>query len=109
MKCCSKIEYDCFYLTKNNINDFIKWVNQFYNVRKYKLLHDDTLVIMADYYNDSNEPNNCDNNNNNDFDDDFEGYENILYFEFDRWYIYRNGSFYDYTNDFFRKLYLIIG
>lgn len=112
MKCCSKIEYDCNYLSNNSINEFVKWVKQFYNIGRYKLLDNDTLIIMANSYkncyDNSNDDNGNDDDNKENVSDDFDGYEYTFYFDLDRWYVYRNESFYDYDNNTFRELYLII-
>lgn len=36
MKCRSKLKYDCFYLTKDNIEEFIKWFSKYNIVNTYK-------------------------------------------------------------------------
>lgn len=83
MKCVLREieEFECFYLTENNIDDFIKWLNKNSNSNyKYEYL------------------------------DSYEDYIKIYYeelsFDLDlnKWYVWKD-SLYDYDEDVFNQIY----
>lgn len=87
MKCVIKDtkEYEYFCLTKNNIKKFIKWLNKISEFKyKYIYYNKDENLIELEYEN------------------------NIYNFEINRYYVYKNGTLFDYDKEIFYKLYKII-
>ena len=95
MKCTSKKEYDCFYLDKNNIDDFMKMykakINN--NVVSYKYDDDNGNSCVVIKINDEY----CG--------DDIDFYE--LYYDVNRWYVLKDGDLFDYSNDMFKEMYAV--
>ena len=49
MKCRSKLRYDCFYLTKDNIEEFLEWFSKYNIVNTYKKCNDylEYVVVLV--------------------------------------------------------------
>lgn len=45
MKCKSRTEYDCFYLDKSNIEEFVEWI-KFFNFNILILLVQIIMIII---------------------------------------------------------------
>lgn len=76
-------EYNCFYLTKENIEEFIKWIKQYkaifdYNIDDYSV---NVFTYNADHFTDS------------------------IIFKYNNWYVYRNYGFYGYSIEEFKNEY----
>lgn len=91
MKCTSKIEYDCFFLYKNNIEEFIEWINnKFTKVYNY-IIYDDFLIMSFE------DPN---------YDEEiFDEELNNLKCYYNRWYVIKHGDLFDYDAKYFIKQY----
>lgn len=83
MKCVLREtkEFECFYLTENNIDEFIKWLNKNSNSNcKYEYL--DWYKNYIKIY-----------------------YEKLSFdLDLNRWYVWKD-SLYDYDEDVFNKIY----
>lgn len=89
MICVSKTKYECIYLDKSNVDEFIEWIGKYYeecSIRSSQSEHYLYLNII-------------------DKDDYSENYE----FTFGRWYVYKNGVFYDYSDKVFKEKYDVVG
>lgn len=93
MKCTSKKEYECLYLDKNNIDEFVKWfkakINN--NVVSYKYDEDDNdycYVVIA-------------------INDEYCEGDVDLYYDVNRWYVLKNGDLFDYSCEMFREMYAV--
>ena len=80
MKCRSRTEYDCFYLSKSNIEEFVEWVKSF-----------NFNIISTD-----------------DYDNYLEVIGYTFEFYYNRWYVYKDGQLFDYDPEYFLKHYSLI-
>ena len=91
MKCNSRTEYDCCFLSKSNIEEFVEWfeynVNEIYD---YNVSDKFLNISIAPY--DKN------------FDEDLDSF--IL--DYNRWYMTKNGQLFDYDPEYFLKHYTLI-
>lgn len=104
MKCCSKQEYDCFYLDKYNIDDFVKWFKAKINNNVVSYRYD-----KDEYFNTGNNDNaavdiNCAVITIND--EYCEG-DVDFYYDINRWYVLKDGDLLDYSYDMFKKMYAV--
>lgn len=83
MKCRSKLRYDCFYLTKDNIEEFLEWFSKYNIVNTYKKCNDYLEVCCG-------------------FGDD--GYE----FYYNHWQMFKDGSFYECSDGIFKIAYELV-
>ena len=92
MKCTSKIEYDCFFLYENNIEEFIEWINnKFTKVYNY-IIYDDFLIMSFEDPNDYDEEI---------FDEELNNFKCY----YNRWYVIKHGDLFDYDAKYFIKQY----
>ena len=91
MKCTSKIEYDCCYLSKYNIEEFIEWFKKFNDVYDYNVYDAYLRIITGDP-------------EEEDFDEELDNYS----FNYNIWCMFRDGSIYSYEPEYFLKNYTII-
>lgn len=91
MKCMNRIEYDCCYLNKYNIEEFIELFKNFNNVYSYSI-YDEFLHITIK------------NPEEEDFDEILDNYD----FSYNRWYVFKNGNIFDYDPEYFMKHYTLI-
>lgn len=90
MKCRKKKGYDCFYLTKDNTDEFLKWINNLGIKQKYNYMEDyDTYLFVATEKLDEN-------------------YDYNHEFWYDYWYVFRDGSFYMYSDEMFKSVYDLV-
>lgn len=92
MKCTSKTEYDCFFLYKNNVEEFIEWINnKFTKVYNY-IIYDDFLIMSFEDPDDSDEEI---------FDEELNNFKCY----YNRWYVIKHGDLFDYDAEYFIKQY----
>ena len=91
MKCTSKIEYDCCYLSKYNIEEFIEWFKKFNNVYDYNVYDEYLRITIGDP-------------EEEDFDEELDNYS----FNYNIWCMFRDGSIYSYEPEYFLKNYNVI-
>lgn len=90
MKCIR--EYECCYLDKSNIEEFIEWFKEnFDDVYNYI----SGIFYLSIFTKDPN-------------DDDFDEDLNEYFLVYDRWYIIKDNSLYDYNKKYFLKHYNVI-
>ncbi len=84
MKCTSKAEYDCYYLSIDNIEKFIEWISKYTIVSDYKNLNGYLLIHLEDtiFY--------------------------VFKLGYNRWYVFKNKRFYGYSSEYFFKHYNVI-
>lgn len=88
MTCVSKTKYECIYLDKN-IDEFIEWIGKFNKESSIRSSQSEHYLYL----------------NIIDKDNYSENYE----FTFGRWYVYKNGAFYDYSDKVFKEKYDVVG
>lgn len=105
MKCRKKKGYDCFYLTKDNTNEFLKWINNLDLKQKYNYMEDcDTYLFVAteklgeDYDYMSLLLSSINDENH------YYNHE----FWYDYWHVFRDGSFYMYSDEMFKSVYDLV-
>ena len=88
MKCRKKKGYDCFYLTKDNVKEFLEWFGKYNTVHSYNNC-DDYLDVCIGY---------------------IDNEEDVFKFDYNSWQIFNDndGLFYEYNDKTFNKLYEII-
>lgn len=89
MKCTSKIEYDCFYLDKNNVNEFLMWIDEnFLDDYCYKI-YDKFIAIQFGSI---------------EFDDELDSYQ----YYYNRWYVIKDMNLFSYNPQLFLERYDLI-
>lgn len=89
MKCTSKTEYDCFYLDKNNIDEFLMWIDEhFPNNYCYKI-YDKFIAIQFGSI---------------EFDDELYSYQ----YYYNRWYVIKDMNLFSYNPQLFLERYDLI-
>lgn len=89
MKCTSKTEYDCFYLDKNNIDEFLMWIDEhFPNNYCYKI-YDKFIAIQFGSI---------------EFDDELDSYQ----YYYNRWYVIKDMNLFSYNPELFLERYDLI-
>lgn len=86
MKCRKKKGYDCFYLTRDNVKEFLEWFGKYNTVHSYNNC-DDYLEVCIGY---------------------IDNEEDVFEFGYDSWQVFNDGSFYEYINGIFNKMYEIV-
>ena len=89
MKCRKKKGYDCFYLTRDNINEFLNWFNNLGLRYKYDYIKDyENYLFLATKH---------DEEHYNDFE-----------FYYDYWYVFNGIQFLSYNDNIFKKIYDLV-
>lgn len=88
MKCTSKTEYDCFYLDKNNVDEFLMWIDEHFPDNYCYKIYDKFITIQFG----SIEFDNLDSHQ--------------CYYN--RWYVIKNWNLLDYDPEIFLKKYNLI-
>lgn len=85
MKCISKFinKYECFYLTKESVNEFISWINN----------------VTCMHYEIKNKTHDCINVCDNSY-----GFYEFKFY-FGEWAVYKDNSIFTYTDKEFNRLY----
>lgn len=87
MKCTSKVEYECLYLDRDNVEEFIDWFKSLNNIYDYTF-NDEYLDIVA----------------YGKIDEEYDHYK----FNYDQWYVFKNGIFYSYNPKYFVRCYNVV-
>lgn len=103
MKCTSKRKYNCFYLTKYNINDFVKWLKEINFFRG----NDISVKKIKNTNYEEDEFNYSDVLLLEEYVADIE-YTEEYHFIFNKWYVYEHGGLYDYHNNQFKEKYDLV-
>ena len=85
MKCSRKERYECFYLTRDNVKEFLNWFGKYKPIDTYNNCDDYISIIIG-----------------------FVDNEYSYKFYYDHWQVFKDGSFYEYINGIFNKMYEIV-
>lgn len=103
MKCRHRTEYDCFYLTKDNVDKFIEWFKRhvtFFNYKYFKPCEDEDVYEYL--YAATRDPDSIDSND--DFEENFE--EDKFYYNL--WYVVSGKSLHCYSDGEFRMYFNVV-
>ncbi len=104
MKCRKKKGYDCFYLTKDNTNEFLKWINNLGLKQRYNYMEvedcDTYLFVATEKLGENYDYMSLLLSSIND-EDHYYKHE----FWYDYWYVFNGANFLSYNDDAFKRIY----
>lgn len=89
MKCINKTEYDCFYLDKNNVDEFLMWIDEHFPDNYCYKIYDKFITIQFGHII---------------FDD---GLDDLQCY-YNRWYVIKDMNLFSYSSELFLKKYNLI-